>query len=219
MIYFKFLKQLLSSVKFLFERKNFNFSDEPFMPTAEKKVLMEYYEKSKGILEFGSGSSTIFALKMDKYIVSVENDRSFYSALKVYLSNFKLDIDTTLIYANTGLTGKYGSPFLYTLTPAISEKGFKYVLSGYLNIEKGRVDLIFVDGRWRVGCCLYSIFYFDNNIDLFLDDYETERNYAFIINKYFIVTNFGRLAKLEKRNKIDKIELIKDFYNSMKNSD
>jgi hypothetical protein len=187
------------------------------MPDFEKKALMDFYKNANGILEFGSGSSTIYALRSRKIIYSVENDFNFYKALKKRISELGYDIKNKLIYANTGFTGKYGTPFFGRLTPGLQKKGFKYIFSGYGSTKSDNIDLIFVDGRWRIGCCLCSIFLFSNSVILLLDDYEINRNYNAVIDKYFIVTKVGRLAKLERKNEINMQELFIDFFNSLKN--
>ncbi len=212
-----FLKTMLTDFHHQIERYNFVFEPHPFMPTIERQFLERQYLDASVILEFGSGGSTLFALKNNKRIVSVESDKKFFDYLLSHVENSCSLGDSRVLLAKTGITGRYGMPILFPFSPRIVEKGLSYVLTGYSQFESSSPDLIFVDGRWRVACCLYSLILGFKSSRLLLDDYEEDRSYKLTIEKYFEVRNFGRIASLMPKSSIDSIELSNDFILSLRN--
>lgn len=212
-----FFFTLVKDVHHLFEQYSFEFNARPFMPSAERDFLEEVYKNAKSILEFGSGGSTLFAIENNKEIVSVESDKKFFKYLKAHVAKKYPNSQAIITLAQTGRTGRYGMPFFYPFSRDIPSKGISYVLSGYSRFTETQPDVIFVDGRWRVACCLYSLIHFSGNHILLLDDYENDRGYKVVIEKYFNVDLTSRLAALRKKNDIDCDELVADLILSLNN--
>ena len=75
------------------------------------KISNDYFKRilkiSKFYFEYGSGSSTLLAKKLNKKFISVETDKSFYSFLKNKGIN-------QIIYSDIGPTKYYSIPILPT---------------------------------------------------------------------------------------------------------
>jgi hypothetical protein len=210
-------KTLLTDIHHQLERYEFTFEPHPFMPAEEREFLQNKYLEASVILEFGAGGSTLFAIKNNKRIVSVESDKKFFNYLLSHVEKNYSIKKSRILLAKTGLTGRYGMPILFPFSPRIVEKGLSYVLTGYSQFDDFSPDLIFVDGRWRVACCLYALISGFTSARLLLDDYESDRSYKLLIEKYFQVCNFGRIASLVPKESISFIDLVDDFILSLKN--
>ncbi|RYF25887.1 MAG: FkbM family methyltransferase [Flavobacteriales bacterium] len=104
--------------------------------------------KELSIFEYGSGNSTLFYAKNVKRVVSVEHDKAWYDKIvKAKASNAEM-IFTAL------------------------ELGGEYCKKATLLNEK--FDIIIVDGRDRVNCCIHSVNALSENGILILDDSERE---------------------------------------------
>ncbi len=157
-------------------------------------------------LEYGSGNSTLLALKYKKKFISIEADRSFYNYLKTEkkISGIK--------YINIGPTKYFSFPILpfYLIEKRITEYCFFFKKTFF---EKKLVpDLILIDGRFRVCVCLNIIkFLIKNkikkNILIIVDDYQFRKSYK-ILNKFLEIKNVGRFGVI-KYNEYKKISLKK----------
>ncbi len=152
-------------------------------------------KKSNFIFEFGSGSSTLYYYKLKKDFISIELDNDFIKSLsrkKKFLNKIR--------YINIGITGEFSYPFICKLS-----KVKEYVTSIDKYIYKlKKIDLILIDGRFRVACCLNLLKHKKkikkNDTKIILDDYLKRRHYS-IIKKYFFIKKYGRIAILRPRNK------------------
>jgi hypothetical protein len=212
-----FFKTLLTDIHHQLERHKFIFEPHPFMPAEERQFLEGQYLDASVILEFGAGGSTLFALKNNKRIVSVESDKKFFDYVLSHAESTYPMENSRILLAKTGITGRYGMPIGFPFSPRIVEKGLSYVLTGYSQFDSHSPDLIFVDGRWRVACCLYSLISGFGSSRLLLDDYENDRSYKSMIERYFEVRRFGRVASLRCKSGIDSIGLADDFISSLRN--
>ncbi len=87
--------------------------------------------KPMSVFEFGSGNSTIWLSSKVKEIVSIENDKGFYSKMKNQLDTLK-----NVTYEYGAIEGNYSSKILEY------ENGF---------------DIIIIDGRDRINCTKNAI--------------------------------------------------------------
>lgn len=211
-----FFFSFLADLYHLIESYSFSFSPHPFMPSQEKILLEDYYLNANCILEFGSGGSTLFAIENGKDIVSVENDKKFFTYLSQHINTNHIRSSANVVFADTGFTGRYGMPLFFPFTLDIERKALVYIHSGFSKCSPDRLDLVFVDGRWRVGCCLYFLIGGFHNALLLLDDYDEDRGYRDTLEKYFYVSRNGRLAKLTSKKNININSLVYDFVISLR---
>lgn len=105
--------------------------------------------KSIELFEFGSGNSTLYYSSRVASVTSVEHDKGWYEKIKASMP------------ANVQL-------FFCALQP-----GGDYCQ--YAMIQPARYDIIIVDGRDRVNCCLNSLGALKENGIVVLDDSEREK--------------------------------------------
>lgn len=128
----------------------------PFMKPDEYALFEEICRNKKVFLEYGSGGSTIHFLKKNKKVFSVESNPEFYR----FMSSIKLVSSATgknlhYKFIDLGPTNKWGDP----LTRDSEADWPEYYAGIWRDIDpvKDKVDVVFIDGRFRVCCCLYSL--------------------------------------------------------------
>ena len=186
------IKQFLKN-KILF--KSINFKDNiNFGSLRSNLFFSELLKKSVFYFEFGSGSSSILAKKLGKKFISIECDKNFFNFM-VKKKNIK-----NIYFESIGPTLEYSYP-LY-----ISKNKVKnYISSVNKHFKTNNApDLILVDGRFRVACCLNLLNFFERinqkKTVILLDDY-TKRSHYRILKSFFLIKEQGRMAILKPKNK------------------
>ena len=203
-------------------------SFKPYMNNDEIVLLEKYYRNSKNYFEFGAGGSTCCAIKNNiENIVSVETDNYWVSQLKKdpLVSN-KLNKKKLKIHM---------FPLNFEWTKAISwNSNHKEYLkicdkSNWHNYSKIirkcdlKLDLVLVDGRFRVASTLETIKKVDNNCFILIHDYRqpnnTHRGYEFVEKYLDIIEHVDSLYVFKKKQNINLDEIEKDLeiYNVIPN--
>ena len=190
----------------------YNISDNiDFKSEEANSFFLNKLKKSKVFLEFGSGSSTLLANKLNIKTISVESDKSFFNFLKNKVhSKYYLE-DLGIVYF-------FSTPvFSWVRRFYLNQKAVAYASNVLKKLSKEKIfpDLILVDGRYRVLCCLYIFlfiqFYNLKNIDLILDDYKYRYEYH-ILENIFDIHMIGRFGILKaKSGNFDIVKLIKQY--------
>lgn len=150
------------------------------------KAEIAFFTKTiKGIdryVEYGAGVSTEIAKEHCKSVLSIETDSEWAKKTDAY-------------HCNLGATGAWGYP---QSEPSLTQ--LKYYFSWARNY-----DILFIDGRYRVGVALHA----EPGLIL-LHDYEREQYH--VIERYMrIVDQVDRLVLLRKKRKpIITLELLTD---------
>ena len=197
----EFLKNLVLK-KEVSIRNNIDFGNNKTNSYFFKKLkLSNFY------FEYGSGASSILATKLRKKFVSIETDFKFYNLMLNKIDNKNIK------FFSIGPTIIYSYPIFI-----LKKKIKKYVKSIDLYFKKNKkIDLILIDGRFRVACCL-NLLNFKNaiikkKINILLDDYLLRKHYH-ILNKYYKIKSLGRMAILQPKRKDFKINyLLKKYLN------
>jgi hypothetical protein len=90
-------------------------SEAPHLPSPESKCFYAELARCETYLEYGSGGSTLAALRTVPTVVSVENDRAFHWAV-VKKARSLAKGQFFPIFVNTGRTGAWGEPLLQRRT-------------------------------------------------------------------------------------------------------
>ena len=190
----------------------------PELSANDMKMFYQYLDKATVYFEYGSGGSTYQAnLRPNiQKIYTVESDKTWMNKLK---SCIKDDSKITYIYSEMGTKPKtWGYP---------SKSCDKSNLINYsehirnLSVEeRSKIDLVMVDGRFRVACCLKFFEVINDGCYIVFDDFLPRKKYHIILNYYDIVekTENKRMVVLRKKKNVsmptDKIvknyELIPD---------
>ena len=190
--YWRFKSKLFSKKKIKLTKK-INFGNNN-----TNSFFLDKLKKSKFYFEYGSGSSTLVANDLNKKFISIELDKRYYLELKKKVKNNQLK------FFNIGPVGEFSYPIF-----KLKKKIVNYISSidNYLSNED-YPDLILIDGRFRIACCLNILKHIQKKslkVLILLDDYEKRESYK-ILNKFFKVKSIGRMAILKalKRKVSDK---------------
>jgi hypothetical protein len=144
------------------------------LPEQESALVRAEYAKADTILEFGSGGSTVLAAEMPgKHVYSVESDRSWARMMKRWFAaNPPADgSEVHIVWSDIGPTADWGHPADETAWSRFA----RYPLGIWQSKDFVHPDVVLVDGRFRVGCCLATAFSISRPVTLLFDDY-TDRS-------------------------------------------
>ena len=155
--------------------------------------FLDKLKKSKFYFEYGSGSSTLIANDLNKKFISIELDKKYYLELKKKIKNDQVK------FFNIGPVGEFSYPIF-----KLKKKIVNYInsIDTYLS-DEDYPDLILIDGRFRIACCLNILKHIQKKslkVLILLDDYEKRESYK-ILNKFFKIKSIGRMAILKALKK------------------
>ncbi len=165
----------------------------------------------KKVLEFGSGGSTLIFSQNSHMLISVESDFFYARKLRKVTRKFA---HTTILWANIGPTGAFGNPirkfekFFGRLWP-------RYALRPWSE-ETRNLDLVFIDGRFRVCSAMQSFLNIESKFCLVFDDFFSRNEYHFVelfLGKSLERINdtaFFEVPELSERNELSQ-ETLKEF--------
>ena len=159
----------------------------------ELDYLEMHLGESKKYLEFGSGASTLMALRNSSLsIVSFDTSKEYleYLASDIKLLNLPQE-NLTLSFVDIGPTGEWGRPLDESLNknfPRYSRVPFEFINSIHF-----LPDLILIDGRFRVAVFVQVIINCPGSIVIF-DDYNDRPQYFEIETLLKPFENCGRMA-------------------------
>lgn len=181
------------------------------------KMYYRYLDKATVYFEYGSGGSTYQAILRPNIqkIYTVESDKTWMNKLKSLIEN---NTKITYIYNEMGTKPHtWGYP---------SRRCLKSNLINYsehirnLSVEeRSKIDLVMIDGRFRVACCLKCFEVINDDCYIIFDDFLHRKKYHIILVYYDIIekTNDKRMVVLRKKNNVSipadlirKYELIPD---------
>jgi len=150
------------------------------MSGSELSRKLELECKSRDVLEFGSGGSTLLFAKFARKVVSVESDRQFLNHVQTSLERLGLNRNVRLIYADIGLTKSFGQPikifrFLYKSRYKSYTKVYFDQIESDFNPE-----IVFIDGRFRAWCAIQASLRIQNKFIIIFDDYFNRDEYHLI---------------------------------------
>lgn len=162
--------------------------------------------KAHCYLEYGSGGSTLRAHNVGaKQIISVDSSKAWTQALKTQLNGSK---SIQLIHADIGETGKWGKPsngermhdfHNYMIAP------WQYAFDQGIASE---VDLIMIDGRFRVASFLYSLLCAESGTHILFDDYAFRPRYHIVEAFCAKHKSYGRMAEFIVKKDYDLPKLV-----------
>lgn len=186
---------------------------EPLLKKKDKEMFYKYLDKASVYFEYGSGGSTYQASIRNniKKIYSVESDLEWHNKLK---SSIKDTSKITFLYNEmNSLPKTFGSPGP-NATP-LQQINYSNQLSLLTDSQKKEIDLILIDGRFRVACCLKCFDEINNNCTIIFDDFLNRPHYHIVL-KYFTIidkTVDKCMVVLKKRADVQSIpdDVIKQY--------
>jgi len=189
---------------------------EPHLGINDKGMFYRYLRNINIYFEYGSGGSTYQASILNNItkIFSVESDIEWQQKLKQIITN--PNINYIFNEMNTP-PNNWGNPGKNATN--IQKKNYSNHIINLSKEEQNSIDLVFIDGRFRVACCLKCYDIIKDNCLIAFDDFLNRPQYHIVLEYFDIIekTKDNRMVILKKKqNKnipktlIEKYELIKD---------
>lgn len=184
---------------------------DPHLANKDKQMFYKYLNKTKVYFEYGSGGSTYQAANCDniKKIYSVESDIQWQNQLKANIINNKVtyifnEMDTQ---PNTwGYPGKNANN--------MQKINYSNHIRNLAKNEQEEIDLVFIDGRFRVVCCLKCFDVINQDCLIAFDDFLNRKHYHIVLYFFDIIekTSDERMVILRKKNNVSiPQEIIKKY--------
>ncbi|MGI0013911.1 MAG: hypothetical protein ACREBU_10795 [Nitrososphaera sp.] len=164
----------------------------PVMESIGIKAFEHYIQGVSVYLEYGSGGSTVLAARNGvKDIISVDSDLGWLDAVKRESAGTRSNVH--LVHCDVGPTKEWGMP----TDKSLAERFHRYPIAPWDAAEKLAAipQMIFIDGRFRVACFLYSLLQGRVETPILFDDYR-ERSYYHVVEEFCDVQQMhGRMAE------------------------
>jgi hypothetical protein len=165
----------------------------------DKQLFEKYINNAKFYFEYGAGSSTYYAsLKQNlKKIIVVESDKEWYNKVNNMIVN-KEKFNFNYIEMNSvpNTLGKPGPN-------SKKEDWIKYsdIIRKISKDISSKIDLVLIDGRFRVACCLKCFNIINDNCVILFNDFLTRDKYHVLLDFYNVKdkTNSNTMAVLTKK--------------------
>jgi hypothetical protein len=179
-------------------------SSDPHFDDETKLMFGQLISRSICYLEFGSGGSTIYALKKTNvaHVYSVESDALFLEEIQNVLTEIERS-RLTNVHIDIGETGSCGFP--------VDESGIHNYWSypstvwGMIADQSHHPDLILIDGRFRVACFLISLLHARANTTIIFDDFY-DRDHYHLVQRFLEPTQRVGRAAIFRTNEHLKID-------------
>jgi hypothetical protein len=189
---------------------------KPQLKKNDEKMFYRYLDNKSVYFEYGSGGSTYQASIRNniKKIYSVESDMEWQKKLKRTIKNPNITYIFNEMYTRPNSWGHPGKN-----ATNIQKKNYSDHIRKLSKEEQDSIDLVFIDGRFRVACCLKCYDIIKDNCVIAFDDF-LNRSFYHIVLEYFDIvekTEDNSMVILKKKinvnitqEVIDKYELIQD---------
>ena len=188
---------------------------KPLLAENDEKIFYLYLKDISVYFEYGSGGSTYQSSIRNniKKIYSVESDVDWQNKLKQLIQhpNIKYIYNEMDTQKNT-----WGSPGENATD--IQKINYSNHILYLTKEEQESIDLVLIDGRFRVACCLKCYDVIKDNCLIVFDDFLNRKQYHIVLEYFDIIekTKDNRMVILKKKKNvnipkelIEKYELIK----------
>jgi len=178
---------------------------EPAIKPLDKILFYKYLNKATHYMEFGSGGSTYQASIRSniKSICTVESDLEWIQILKSKITHPSIEynyIDIQALPKSLGYPGKNCNPIH---------------MKKYSDVKvSSETDLVLIDGRFRVACCLKLIGQIKDSCIVVFDDFLDRSQYHLILDYFTILEqteNRSLVVLQRKKGTVPSLELIKKY--------
>lgn len=173
---------------------------KPYLTKNDEKLFYKYIDRAISYFEYGSGGSTyqVSLRKNIKSIFSVESDPTWYDKMKKETEN---NSNVKMIFVDIkSCPNNWGSPGEGS-SPGDWKKYSDCILKLPISISS-KIDLILIDGRFRVACALKCFTVMNKNCLIIFDDFLTRSYYHVVLDYFEIIdkTADNRMVVLKKKN-------------------
>jgi hypothetical protein len=184
----------------------------PHLAKNDINMFYKYLDNINVYFEYGSGGSTYQASIRNNIsrIYSVESDKEWHNKVKEHIKSNNV----TYIYNEMNTLPKsWGNPG----PNSTNQQHINYSnhIRNLTKKEQESIDLVFIDGRFRVACCLKCFDIIKNECLIIFDDFLDRSYYHVVLNYYDIIekTTDNRMVVLRKKTNIKSVpkELIQKY--------
>jgi len=189
----------------------------PHLFEGEYELLHRELSRASSYLEFGSGGSTALAVELGiRRIVSVDTDPAWLRRTKESIGERLRDRPIELIHCDIGPVEEWGRP----IGRDKIENWPQYFIEPWRRFHASNAtpDLIYIDGRFRVACALFSLFNLNARRRLFrtrsrilVHDFLGRPEYEPILRYCSVVESCKTLILAEPRRDIRVDRLLADL--------
>ena len=188
---------------------------EPHFAAKDKFMFYKYLIKSTHYFEYGSGGSTckVAMAPNIKTIHSVESDLEWHNKIKTELKSIQNNKTINLIYCEMDTKPKsWGNPGPKSVIT--DWQNYSNQIITMKNIVKYSFDMVFIDGRFRVACCLKCYDAIPDNCLIAFDDFLNRKNYHVVLDYYDIIekTSDNRMVILKKKRGVSPPKELIELY-------
>jgi len=183
---------------------------EPWLSHRDKEMFYRYLDNCTVYFEYGSGGSTYQASSRDnvRKIYSAESDIQWQNKLKRNIKNENI----TYIFSDMNtLPNSWGHPGKNATD--VQKINYSSRITELSKEEQSAIDLVLIDGRFRVACCLKCHDVIKDNCVIAFDDFMNRSEYHVVLHHFNIVekTKDNRMVILKKKNHSVPRELIAKY--------
>ena len=183
-----------------------------FIMTKKEKALFDKeIKRSKTYLEFGTGGSTIRALKKSgAKIYSVDSSADWITSVRKYWVIRRAEKKRlSLFHVDIGPVKEWGTP-----VGNDSKELFPHYSSGVFRlVEKEYIDIVLIDGRFRVACALKTILEcsVNNPPRILIHDFWNREEYHILLKYLEEADRADTLGAFIIKKSIDLDSVIRDY--------
>lgn len=214
------MRKLIGALKYIISKK-IDLSMEPHLDEEALEVFKESLIKCQGYLEYGMGGSTLLAARSCQSFVSIETDKQFFDKMKEAINGMedKKSTQLSLLFQDIGPTKLWGKPKDRSLENKKLWKSYIDLPWQKAKEEGQEVDLVLIDGRFRVACALKSLIELrgDHSRILFDDyfpraEYHEVEKYAVLVKRHVSMAIFKKNPVISNEKLAEVLEkYITDF--------
>lgn len=188
---------------------------QPHLLPNDRLLFINYLENARGYFEYGSGESTIRASKCIglKRIYSVESDPDWFHQLSDCVKD---DPRVSLIFVDLEChprTWGHPGPGLCPSRKALYSDQWSRLSPD----ARAQIDLVLIDGRFRVACCLKMYEHVTADCIILFDDFFNRPAYHVVLAYYTVInqTSDHHMVVLQKKPNIQSPpnDLIRHYEN------
>jgi hypothetical protein len=177
----------------------------PRMSAPEIALFKQHLKGARFLLEFGCGGSTLLAAQQGvRRITSVDSDPAW---LEQVAAQPKIrGLQFTGRYADIGPIGLWGKP----RRKAYAHRWPAYSTAVWAEL-KASPDLVLVDGRFRVACCLQALLHTQPGAKILFHDFWDRPRYHAVLRYLDCLGRADTLAVLRAKPRVDWKSLAQDL--------
>ena len=176
------------------------------MTPREQEMLKKYVAPAENYLEFGAGGSTYFTLMHSQAkITTVESDAGWLNKMREYriIREAEKNGRLQLRHADIGPVSLWGKP----VDPSKDEKFPAYSSKVFEDIDGQKLDVVLVDGRFRVACILQTMLHASPKTLIIVHDFWAREHYYPVLEFLDCVDKIDSMAVFTVKPNVNRAQL------------